>query len=308
MKIVFMGNPEFAVPSLKKLAASNHEILSVVTNPPKPVGRGRKLMQSPVAKCAEDLNLNVMEIDNLNSEDTMQNLQKLNADVFTVVAYRILPKEIIAIPAKGSINLHGSLLPKYRGAAPIQWSLINGDSETGLTTFILQPKVDTGNVLLQKKIAIDQDDNYGSLAKKMSNAGAELLVETMDEFEKGNLDSYAQDDFKATTARKISAEMTIINWQKSAQEIHNLIRGLTPSPGVRTLLSGKGLKIFETEFIKENSALNKGEISKIEKEHFSIQTGAGQLIVLQVQLEGKRRMSAGDFLRGVHLLTGTRLG
>ncbi|HIN19923.1 MAG TPA: methionyl-tRNA formyltransferase, partial [Candidatus Marinimicrobia bacterium] len=147
MKIVFMGNPEFAVPSLKKLVASNHEILSVVTNPPKPVGRGRKLMQSPVAKCAEDLNLNVMEIDNLNSEDTMQNLQKLNADVFTVVAYRILPKEIIAIPVKGSINLHGSLLPKYRGAAPIQWSLINGDSETGLTTFILQPKVDTGNVL-----------------------------------------------------------------------------------------------------------------------------------------------------------------
>ena len=308
MKIVFMGNPEFAVPSLKKLAASNHEILSVVTNPPKPAGRGRKHINTPVAKCAEDLNLNVMEIDNLNSEDTIQNLQKLNADVFTVVAYRILPKEIIAIPAKGSINLHGSLLPKYRGAAPIQWSLINGDSETGLTTFILQPKVDTGNVLQQKKIAIDQDDNYGSLAEKMSNAGAELLVETMDEFEKGNLNPYAQDDVKATTARKISAEMTIINWQKSAQEIHNLIRGLTPSPGVRTLLSGKVLKIFETEFIKENSVLEKGEISIIEKDYFSIQTGAGQLIVLQVQLEGKRRMSAGDFLRGVQLEVGTCLG
>ena len=264
MKIVFMGNPEFAVPSLKKLAASNHEILSVVTNPPKPAGRGRKLINTPVAKCAENLDLNVMEIDNLHSEKTIQNLQKLNADVFTVVAYRILPKEIIAIPAMGSINLHGSLLPKYRGAAPIQWSLINGDRETGLTTFILQDKVDTGNVLQQKKISIDQDDNYGSLSKKMSNAGAELLFETMDEFEKGNLDPYAQDDFKATIARKISAEMTVINWQKSAQEIHNLIRGLTPSPGVRTLLSGKVLKIFETEFIKENSALNKGEISKIE--------------------------------------------
>ena len=308
MKIVFMGNPEFAVPSLKKLAASNHEILSVVTNPPKPAGRGRKLINTPVAKCAENLDLNVMEIDNLHSEKTIQNLQKLNADVFTVVAYRILPKEIIAIPAMGSINLHGSLLPKYRGAAPIQWSLINGDSETGLTTFILQPKVDTGNVLQQKKIAIDQDDNYGSLAEKMSNAGAELLVETMDEFEKGNLNPYAQDDVKATTARKISAEMTIINWQNSAQEIHNLIRGLTPSPGVRTLLSGKVLKIFETEFIKENSVLEKGEISIIEKDYFSIQTGAGQLIVSQVQLEGKRRMSAGDFLRGVQLDVGTCLG
>ena len=303
-----MGNPEFAVPSLKKLAASNHEILSVVTNPPKPAGRGRKHINTPVAKCAEDLNLKVMEIDNLNSEDTIQNLQKLNADVFTVVAYRILPKEIIAIPAMGSINLHGSLLPKYRGAAPIQWSLINGDSETGLTTFILQHQVDTGNILQQKKIAIDQDDNYGSLAEKMSNAGAELLVETMDEFEKGNLNPYAQDDVKATTARKISAEMTIINWQNSAQEIHNLIRGLTPSPGVRTLLSGKVLKIFETEFIKENSVLEKGEISIIEKDYFSIQTGAGQLIVSQVQLEGKRRMSAGDFLRGVQLDVGTCLG
>jgi methionyl-tRNA formyltransferase len=296
------------VPSLKKLAASNHEILSVVTNPPKPAGRGRKLINTPVAKCAEDLDLNVKEIDNLHSEETIQNLQKLNADVFTVVAYRILPKEIIAIPAMGSINLHGSLLPKYRGAAPIQWSLINGDSETGLTTFILQHQVDTGNILQQKKIAIDQDDNYGSLAEKMSNAGAELLVETMDEFEKGNLNPYAQDDVKATTARKISAEMTIINWQNSAQEIHNLIRGLTPSPGVRTLLSGKVLKIFETEFIKENSVLEKGEISIIEKDYFSIQTGAGQLIVSQVQLEGKRRMSAGDFLRGVQLDVGTCLG
>ena len=303
-----MGNPEFAVPSLKKLAASNHEILSVVTNPPKPAGRGRKLINTPVAKCAEDLDLNVKEIDNLHSEETIQNLQKLNADVFTIVAYRILPKEIIAIPAMGSINLHGSLLPKYRGAAPIQWSLINGDSETGLTTFILQHQVDTGNILQQKKIAIDQDDNYGSLAEKMSNAGAELLVETMDEFEKGNLNPYAQDDVKATTARKISAEMTIINWQNSAQEIHNLIRGLTPSPGVRTLLSGKVLKIFETEFIKENSVLEKGEISIIEKDYFSIQTGAGQLIVSQVQLEGKRRMSAGDFLRGVQLDVGTCLG
>jgi len=303
-----MGNPEFAVPSLKKLAASNHEILSVVTNPPKPAGRGRKLINTPVAKCAEYLDLNVKEIDNLHSEETIQNLQKLNADVFTVVAYRILPKEIIAIPAMGSINLHGSLLPKYRGAAPIQWSLINGDSETGLTTFILQHQVDTGNILQQKKIAIDQDDNYGSLAEKMSNAGAELLVETMDEFEKGNLNPYAQDDVKATTARKISAEMTIINWQNSAQEIHNLIRGLTPSPGVRTLLSGKVLKIFETEFIKENSVLEKGEISIIEKDYFSIQTGAGQLIVSQVQLEGKRRMSAGDFLRGVQLDVGTCLG
>lgn len=303
-----MGNPAFAVPSLKKLAASNHDIISVVTNPPKPSGRGRKLVSTPVAACAHELGLPVMEVDNLNSEKTIHNLQKLNADVFAVVAYRILPKVIIAIPAKGAINLHGSLLPKYRGAAPIQWSLINGEAETGLTTFIIQPKVDTGKILMQKRMPINQNDNYGSLAEKMSHTGAALLIKTIDEFENGNLKSYAQDDSKTSSAPKISAGMTVINWQQSAHVIHNLIRGLTPSPGCRTLFSGKRLKIIKSNFTKENSALKKGVISNIEKESFSIQTYSGQLIVMEVQLEGKRSMNAGDFLRGVQLKVGTSLG
>jgi methionyl-tRNA formyltransferase len=307
MKIVFMGNPQFAVPSLRKLVESDHDILSVVTNPPKPAGRGKQLIKSPVAECAKELNLPIIETDELKSENFLHTLRDLNGDIFVVVAYRILPKKVINIPLKGAINLHGSLLPKYRGAAPIQWALINGESETGLTTFIIQPKVDKGNILLQKTIKIDPDDNYGSLAEKMSHTGAELLVNTVDRFESENVEQYNQLDSNATMAPKITPALTNISWEKSAKEIHNLIRGLAPFPGARTVLDSKTLKIFKTKYIEENSTNNSGEISNIGKDSFNVQTGKGQLIVLEVQVEGKRRMSAGDFLRGVQLDIGKNL-
>ena len=307
MKIVFMGNPQFAVPSLRKLVESDHDILSVVTNPPKPAGRGKQLIKSPVAECAKELNLPIIETDELKSENFLHTLRDLNGDVFAVVAYRILPKKVINIPLKGAINLHGSLLPKYRGAAPIQWALINGESETGLTTFIIQPKVDKGNILLQKTIKINQDDNYGSLAEKMSHTGAELLVNTVDRFESENVEQYNQLDSNATLAPKITPALTNISWEKSAKEIHNLIRGLAPFPGARTVLDSKTLKIFKTKYIEENSTNNSGEISNIGKDSFNVQTGKGQLIVLEVQVEGKRRMNAGDFLRGVQLDIGKNL-
>ena len=302
-----MGNPQFAVPSLRKLVESDHDILSVVTNPPKPAGRGKQLIKSPVAECAKELNLPIIETDELKSENFLHTLRDLNGDVFAVVAYRILPKKVINIPLKGAINLHGSLLPKYRGAAPIQWALINGESETGLTTFIIQPKVDKGNILLQKTIKIDPDDNYGSLAEKMSHTGAELLVNTVDRFESENVEPYNQLDSNATMAPKITPALTNISWEKSAKEIHNLIRGLAPFPGARTVLDSKTLKIFKTKYIEENSTNNSGEISNIGKDSFNVQTGKGQLIVLEVQVEGKRRMSAGDFLRGVQLDIGKNL-
>jgi len=302
-----MGNPQFAVPSLRKLVESDHDILSVVTNPPKPAGRGKQLIKSPVAECAKELNLPIIETDELKSENFLHTLRDLNGDVFAVVAYRILPKKVINIPLKGAINLHGSLLPKYRGAAPIQWALINGESETGLTTFIIQPKVDKGNILLQKTIKIDQDDNYGSLAEKMSHTGAELLVNTVDRFESENVEQYNQLDSNATLAPKITPALTNISWEKSAKEIHNLIRGLAPFPGARTVLDSKTLKIFKTKYIEENSTNNSGEISNIGKDSFNVQTGKGQLIVLEVQVEGKRRMNAGDFLRGVQLDIGKNL-
>jgi len=302
-----MGNPQFAVPSLRKLVESDHDILSVVTNPPKPAGRGKQLIKSPVAECAKELNLPIIETDELKSENFLHTLRDLNGDIFVVVAYRILPKKVINIPLKGAINLHGSLLPKYRGAAPIQWALINGESETGLTTFIIQPKVDKGNILLQKTIKIDQDDNYGSLAEKMSHTGAELLVNTVDRFESENVKPYNQLDSNATMAPKITPALTNISWEKSAKEIHNLIRGLAPFPGARTVLDSKTLKIFKTKYIEENSTNNSGEISNIGKDSFNVQTGKGQLIVLEVQVEGKRRMNAGDFLRGVQLDIGKNL-
>ena len=302
-----MGNPQFAVPSLRKLVESDHDILSVVTNPPKPAGRGKQLIKSPVAECAKELNLPIIETDELKSEKILHTLRDLNGDVFAVVAYRILPKKVINIPLKGAINLHGSLLPKYRGAAPIQWALINGESETGLTTFIIQPKVDKGNILLQKTIKIDPDDNYGSLAEKMSHTGAELLVNTVDRFESENVEQYNQLDSNATLAPKITPALTNISWEKSAKEIHNLIRGLAPFPGARTVLDSKTLKIFKTKYIEENSTNNSGEISNIGKDSFNVQTGKGQLIVLEVQVEGKRRMNAGDFLRGVQLDIGKNL-
>ena len=302
-----MGNPQFAVPSLRKLVESDHDILSVVTNPPKPAGRGKQLIKSPVAECAKELNLPIIETDELKSENFLHTLRDLNGDVFAVVAYRILPKKVINIPLKGAINLHGSLLPKYRGAAPIQWALINGESETGLTTFIIQPKVDKGNILLQKTIKIDPDDNYGSLAEKMSHTGAELLVNTVDRFESENVEPYNQLDSNATMAPKITPALTNISWEKSAKEIHNLIRGLAPFPGARTVLDSKTLKIFKTKYIEENSTNNSGEISNIGKDSFNVQTGKGQLIVLEVQVEGKRRMNAGDFLRGVQLDIGKNL-
>jgi len=302
-----MGNPQFAVPSLRKLVESDHDILSVVTNPPKPAGRGKQLIKSPVAECAKELNLPIIETDELKSENFLHTLRDLNGDIFVVVAYRILPKKVINIPLKGAINLHGSLLPKYRGAAPIQWALINGESETGLTTFIIQPKVDKGNILLQKTIKIDPDDNYGSLAEKMSHTGAELLVNTVDRFESENVEQYNQLDSNATLAPKITPALTNISWEKSAKEIHNLIRGLAPFPGARTVLDSKTLKIFKTKYIEENSTNNSGEISNIGKDSFNVQTGKGQLIVLEVQVEGKRRMNAGDFLRGVQLDIGKNL-
>lgn len=308
MKIVFMGNPVFAVPSLKKLAASNHKILAVITNPPKPAGRGRSLLQSPVASFAQDSGINIIEIDDLRTKESNEILSGLNADVFAVVAYRILPKNIIAIPPKGVINLHGSLLPKYRGAAPIQWSLINGDEYTGLTTFFIEPQVDKGKLLLQKRITIDGNDTYGSLSAKMSELGAELLMKTIDKMENDTLKSIAQNDAAATYAPKITPALKIIDWQSSAREIHNLIRGLSPSPGAQTTISDKSLKIFKTNYIEEDLTFGIGTVAKITKNQFSIQTGAGQLIVHEVQLAGKKQMSAGDFLRGIKMKIGTVLG
>jgi methionyl-tRNA formyltransferase len=308
MKIVFMGNPEFAVISLKRLIPSKHEIIAVVTNPPKRAGRGRSLKETSVSIAAKNAQLPVVEIDDLNSEKSFELLQRLDADVYVVVAYRILPERIISIPRLGAINLHGSLLPKYRGAAPIQWALINGETDTGLTTFIIEPKIDTGKILLQQTVGIEEYDDYGSLAEKMSCVGADLLVQTLDQFENGEIKPFPQKKDGASLAPKITSIFTVINWQKSAFELHNLVRGLSPFPGAQSTLNGKQIKLYKTQVIEHNSDYEPGIVSAIESNKIYIQTLSGQLVVHEVQLEGKKRMSVSDFLRGYSLEIGIKLG
>ncbi len=303
-----MGNPEFAVKSLKRLIPSKHEIIAVATNPPKHAGRGRSLKETAVSIAAKDAQLPVIEIDDLNSEESFKSLQRLNADAYVVVAYRILPERIISIPKLGAINLHGSVLPKYRGAAPIQWALINGETDTGLTTFIIEPKIDTGKILLQQTVHIEEVDDYGSLAEKMSDVGADLMVKTLDQLEYGEIKPLPQNEGDVSIAPKITSTFTVINWQKSAFELHNLVRGLSPFPGVQSTLNGKRIKLYKTQIIEGNSNYEPGVVSAIESENFQIQTLSGQLSVYEIQLEGKKRMSVSDFLRGYSLEIGIKLG
>jgi len=306
MNIVFMGNPEFAANCLDALVKSKHNILAVVTNPAKKAGRGQKLVQTQVFKFADQLHLNIIEMPNLNDIEKKEQLIELNADIFVVVAYRILPKDIINIPKKGCINLHGSLLPKYRGAAPIQWSLINGEKTCGLTTFLIQPKIDTGQILLQKSVSINNNDDYGLLSYRMSYMGGDLLVETLDKFQDGEIIPSEQSLDGVSYAPKITSEICNIDCSRSAIDIHNLIRGLSPIPSARTILNHKIVKIFKTELIDGNSEHQFGSI--IDNNNFIIQTGSGQLKVLELQIEGKKRMATYDYLRGTSIIPNTKLG
>jgi len=308
MKIVFMGNPEFAVKSLKRIISSKHEIIAVATNPPARAGRGRSLKETPVSYTARKAQLTILEISDLNSEESFERLRNLDVDIFVVVAYRILPRRIIDIPRLGAINLHGSLLPKYRGAAPIQWALINGETDTGLTTFIIEPKIDTGKILLQQSIEIGEMDDYGSLAEKMSQVGAELVVNTLDLLEQGGVKPLFQNEDGASNAPKITSAFTNIIWQKPASELHNLVRGLSPFPGVQSTINGKRIKLYKTRVIESDSDNEPGVISKLETDKFQIQTFSGQLVVSEVQMEGKKRMLVSDFMRGYPLKIGMKLG
>jgi len=296
MKIVFMGTPEFAIPSLKILLESKHEIAAVVTAPDKERGRGRKVSFTPVKEFALQNNLPVLQPEKLKDPEFVNQLKEFNADLFIVVAFRILPAEVFNIPAKGSFNLHGSLLPKYRGAAPIQWAIINGENETGVTTFKLEQKVDTGNIYLQGKLKIEDEDDLGSVHDKMSMLGAEVVLKTVDLIDSGDFQLKKQDDSLASPAPKITKETGKIDWNKSAEEIHNLIRGLSPFPGAHFFFNEKQIKIYKTK-ITNSEKINPAEIKQTKKELF-IGTGSGTLQILELQQEGKKRMTTEEFLRG----------
>ncbi|MBL1215305.1 MAG: methionyl-tRNA formyltransferase [Ignavibacteriae bacterium] len=296
MKIIFFGTPEFAVPSLQKLHNSDHEVAAIVTAPDKERGRGRKVSFSAVKQFGVDNNIEVLQPPKLSDDIFLSRLKELNADLFIIVAFRILPEKVFTLPANGSFNLHGSMLPKYRGAAPIQWAIINGDTETGLTTFFLKQKVDTGNIILQKKISIEENDNFGTLHDKMSIAGADLVIDTVYIIETGNVSLTEQDSTQATGAPKITKETCKINWNDSAESIHNLVRGLSPFPGAYFIKDGKQYKVYKTKIV-DRQDLTPGNFEQTKKE-LIVGCGKNAICILEIQPEGRKRMSAEQFVIG----------
>ena len=297
MKIIFMGTPDFSIPSLKILLESKHDVLAVVTASDKQRGRGRKISSTPVKKFAIENNIPVLQPEKLkNNPEFVEHLKKFDADIYIIVAFKILPPEVFTIPAKGSFNLHASLLPKYRGAAPIQWALIKGETETGLTTFKLAEKVDTGNIYIQQRVEIYPEDNFETLHDRLSELGAEVVLKTVNLIETGNFILQEQDNSLATPAPKITKEIAKIDWDKSAIEIHNLIRGLSPIPGAFFELNGKIIKIYKSEFVNRTD-LSPQQIERTKNE-LIIGCGKDALKILELQQEGKKRMGIEEFLRG----------
>ena len=297
MRVVFMGNPEFAIPTLKLLQKSRHDLLAVVSNKPKPMGRGRVLSSTPVGQFAKENKIKLLEPDNLNAIDFQSQLKNLEVDIFLIVAYRILPEKIIEIPKYGAINLHVSLLPKYRGAAPIQWALMNGDTETGVTIFQIDNKVDTGDILAQEKFPIHKDDNMWTLGTRLCNSGAEIMIDVIEKIEEGSIEILKQNQASVSFAPKITKKMRCINWNWSATKIHNWVRGLSPYPSMYTILNGRNVKIFKT-FIEKSSIRKPGAIININHNSILVGTGNNLLGLLEIQLEGKKKLSIEEYLKG----------
>ena len=302
-----MGTPGFAVGSLRKLYQSQHDIVGVVTVPDKPQGRGQKLGVSSIKIEAEKLGIPVLQPDNLDEPTFLDDLAAWRADCFAVVAFRILPPAVFGMPPKGTVNLHASLLPKYRGAAPIQWALMNGELETGVTTFFIQKKVDTGDILLQKTVEIDDDMDAGGLHDALALAGADLLVQTMDGIAHGDLHPKQQDG-DVTLAPKILQHHCQIDWNQSAVGIRNQIRALSPRPGAFSQLHLQRIKIFNASLYQECLTGNPGQIVLLNKHEMVVATGNGCLSLEVVQIQGKRKMSIADFLRGYAVTSNEFLG
>jgi methionyl-tRNA formyltransferase len=298
MKIIFMGTPEFSVPSLKRLIEDN-EIVAVVTTPDKAKGRGLRIQYSDVKKFALDKNVQILQPNSLKDDNFISQIKSLNPDLIIVVAFRILPKEIFSIPKFGSFNLHASLLPKYRGAAPINWALINGENETGVTTFFLQEKVDTGNIILQEKIKIENEDDAGTIHDKLSTIGADLVIKTVKLIEQGNLNLKKQDENLTTKAPKIFKGDCIIDWNLDDKIIHNLIRGLSPYPAAYTNFDDKTAKIFKSKLTDMLSNSRPGQIY-IDNNNLFVNTSGNLLQIVELQLEGKKRIASSDFINGLN--------
>jgi methionyl-tRNA formyltransferase len=305
MRIVFMGTPQFAVPSLDELIKAGSDIVGVITAPDKPAGRGQKINESAVKQYAVANGLKVLQPVNLKDPAFLEELRSLQADLQVVVAFRMLPEAVWNMPPKGTLNLHASLLPQYRGAAPINWVLINGEKESGVTTFFLKHEIDTGDVLFTEKVTLNGHETAGDLHDRLMNKGAGLLVKTVKAVESGRYHEHPQSeilpDVELRSAPKLTKELFNIDWNKPALEIYNLIRGLSPVPTAYTLLNEKTFKIFKAELQDAHPAIQPGGFLTDSKTYLKFAAKDGFISVTDVQLEGKKRMNIGEFLRGVKL-------
>lgn len=303
MKVVFMGTPDFAVGTLKKLIESRHEVLAVVTQPDKPKGRGKAMQFPPVKEVAVEAGITVYQPKRVREPEFLETLKELSPDVVVVVAFgQIIPQAVLDVPKLGCLNVHGSLLPKYRGAAPIQWAVIDGESESGVTIMRMDAGLDTGDMITTRVVKLEEKETGGSLFDKLSQAGADLLTETLDQLEAGTV-TYEKQPAESSTdyARMLKKEDGQIDWNKSAAELERLIRGLNPWPSAYTHLDGKTLKIWMADVKDVNSGSEPGTVVEVTKNTVKVQTGDGVLSLLEVQLEGKKKMPVDAFLRGCQL-------
>ena len=293
-----MGNPSFAISSLESILQSRHKLIAVISNPPKPIGRKKIMKHTEVGNYARKNNLELIELGSFDDDDIYKKIVSLKIDIFVVVAFRILPEKYILIPRFGSINLHASLLPKYRGAAPIQWALMNGDKTTGISVFQIEKKIDTGKIIYQKKVVIDKNDNFEILSERLSNLGAEILIKAMNDIEDGKAKLLEQDNTLSTKAPKISKEMLRIKWNWPAVKINNWIRGLSPKPGMTTIFRQKKIKIIKSVVTNELLKGVPGKVNYVDKSFLKIHTSCGLLSIKELQQEGKKCMPIEEFLKG----------
>ncbi|CRZ34666.1 methionyl-tRNA formyltransferase [Herbinix hemicellulosilytica] len=309
MKVIFMGTPDFAVNTLREIVKAGHEVVGVVTQPDKAKGRGGKLCFPEVKEAALELNLPVYQPVKVKDPEFIQKVKDLKPDVIVVAAFgQILPKDILDIPPYGCINVHASLLPKYRGAAPIQAAIINGEKETGVTIMHMDVGLDTGDMILQEKIQISDDETGGSLHDKLAVLGAKLLVKALEQIKEGTAIRVPQDDSQATYAKMLDKEMGNIDFTKPAVYIERLIRGLNPWPSAYTKLNGKTLKLWKAKVKEYSAGAKPGEVVEVNKDSIVVMTGKDALEILELQLEGKKRLSADEFLRGYKIEKGIVLG
>lgn len=309
MKIIYMGTPDFAVPCLEEIVKAGHDVALVISQPDRPMGRGKKVQMQPVKKKAVELGLDVFQPNRVKTPEAIDKIKEINPDCIVVVAYgQILSKEILDIPEKGCINVHGSLLPEYRGAAPIHWAIVDGKETTGITTMYMNEGLDTGDMILKAEVDIPSDANVGMMHDKLSLVGSELLVETLNQIEKGVAPRTAQVDGMSSYAPLLSKKTGVIDFEKSAMDIHNLIRGLNPWPVAYTMYKNTRMKVFKSNVVENDSTKVPGTILDINKEGIFVATGHGTICFEEIQMPNAKRMSVEAYTRGNNLDKDTILG